>query len=49
MVFFSPRGGDEKKEKGSEKTPESQSNCEHEASGKNPKLAHLEINRGTAV
>lgn len=50
MVFFSPhRGGDEKKEKGGEKTSENQNSGEHETPGKNPKLAHLEVNRGTAV
>lgn len=47
--FLSHRSGDEKKEKGGEKTPENQNNCEHDTPGKNPKLAHLEINRGTAV
>ncbi|XP_059215779.1 rho guanine nucleotide exchange factor 33 [Centropristis striata] len=46
--LFKKKGGDEKKEKGGEKTPEKQ-NGEHETTGKNPKLVHLELNRGTAV
>ncbi|XP_068424993.1 rho guanine nucleotide exchange factor 33 [Clinocottus analis] len=45
--LFKKKSGDEKKEKGGEKTPEH--NGEHETPGKNPKLAQLEINRGTAV
>lgn len=48
-VLCSHRSGDEKKEKGGEKTPENQNNVEHETAGKTPKLVHLEINRGTAV
>lgn len=48
LLFLSNRSSDEKKDKGGEKTPENQ-NSEHETSGKNPKLVHLEINRGTAV
>ncbi|KAK2921643.1 hypothetical protein Q8A73_001128 [Channa argus] len=47
--LFKKKSSDEKKEKGGEKTPENQNNSEHEMSGKNPKLAHVEINRGTAV
>ncbi|XP_026165296.1 rho guanine nucleotide exchange factor 33 isoform X2 [Mastacembelus armatus] len=47
--LFKKKSSDEKKDKGGEKTPENQNNSEHETSGKNPKLAHLEINRGTAV
>nr|XP_020457478.1 rho guanine nucleotide exchange factor 33 [Monopterus albus] len=48
--LFKKKSGDEKKEKGCEKAPENHNNSEHqETSGKNPKLAHLEINRGTAV
>ncbi|KAG7228486.1 hypothetical protein INR49_007659 [Caranx melampygus] len=47
--LFKKKSSDEKKEKGGEKTPESQNNIEQETSGKNPKLVHLEINRGTAV
>ncbi|XP_038593836.1 rho guanine nucleotide exchange factor 33 isoform X3 [Micropterus salmoides] len=47
--LFRKKGGDEKKEKGGEKTPENQNNGEHESPGKTPKLVHLEINRGTAV
>lgn len=43
------RGGDDKKDKGGDKTPEHQASGEHEASGKNPKLGHMELNRGTAV
>ncbi|XP_018517182.1 LOW QUALITY PROTEIN: rho guanine nucleotide exchange factor 33 [Lates calcarifer] len=46
--LFKKKSSDEKKDKGGEKTPENQ-NSEHETSGKNPKLVHLEINRGTAV
>lgn len=40
--LFKKKNSDEKKEKGCEKTPESQN-------GEPPKLVHLEINRGTAV
>ncbi|XP_039995640.1 rho guanine nucleotide exchange factor 33 [Xiphias gladius] len=47
--LFKKKSGDEKKEKGGEKTQENQNSGEHETLGKNPKLAHLEINRGTAV
>ncbi|XP_053189256.1 rho guanine nucleotide exchange factor 33 [Scomber japonicus] len=47
--LFKKKSGDEKKEKGGEKTPENQNNCDHDTSGKNPKLVHLDINRGTAV
>ncbi|XP_026209408.1 rho guanine nucleotide exchange factor 33 isoform X2 [Anabas testudineus] len=47
--LFKKKSSDEKKEKGAEKTSENQSNSEHETSGKNPKLVHVEINRGTAV
>ncbi|XP_076599547.1 rho guanine nucleotide exchange factor 33 isoform X1 [Chaetodon auriga] len=47
--LFKKKSGDEKKEKGGEKTTENQNNGEHETPGKNPKLVHLEINRGTAV
>nr|XP_046258918.1 rho guanine nucleotide exchange factor 33 [Scatophagus argus] len=47
--LFKKKSGDEKKEKGGEKTPENQNTGEHETPGKNPKLVHLEINRGTAV
>ncbi|XP_070697148.1 rho guanine nucleotide exchange factor 33 isoform X2 [Pempheris klunzingeri] len=47
--LFKKKSGDEKKEKGGEKTPENQNSCEHDTPGKNPKLVHLEINRGTAV
>ncbi|XP_040905220.1 rho guanine nucleotide exchange factor 33 [Toxotes jaculatrix] len=47
--LFKKKSGDEKKEKGGEKTSENQNNGEHETLGKNPKLVHLEINRGTAV
>ncbi|XP_030298029.1 rho guanine nucleotide exchange factor 33 isoform X2 [Sparus aurata] len=45
--LFKKKSGDEKKEKGGEKTPEKQNNGD--ASGKNPTLVHLEMNRGTAV
>ncbi|XP_029305830.1 rho guanine nucleotide exchange factor 33 isoform X1 [Cottoperca gobio] len=45
--LFKKKSSDEKKEKG-EKT-ENQNNGEHETPGKNPKLVHLEVNRGTAV
>lgn len=48
-VFVPNRGADDKKEKGGDKTPEHQAGGEHEASAKTPKLAHLELNRGTAV
>ncbi len=48
-TLYSNRSSDEKKEKGGEKTPEHQNSGEHETAGKNPKLVHLEINRGTAV
>lgn len=48
-LFVLDRGSDEKKEKGGDKTPEHQNSGEHEASGKTPKLAHMELNRGTAV
>ncbi|KAK9541166.1 hypothetical protein VZT92_001231 [Zoarces viviparus] len=47
--LFKKKSSDEKREKGGEKTPEKQNNGEHETPGRNPKLAHLEINRGTAV
>ncbi|XP_023271493.1 rho guanine nucleotide exchange factor 33 isoform X1 [Seriola lalandi dorsalis] len=47
--LFKKKSSDEKKEKGGEKTPENHNNSEHDTSGKNPKLVHLEINRGTAV
>ncbi|XP_041804093.1 rho guanine nucleotide exchange factor 33 [Chelmon rostratus] len=47
--LFKKKSSDEKKEKGGEKTTENQNNGEHDAPGKNPKLVHLEINRGTAV
>ncbi|XP_044070879.1 rho guanine nucleotide exchange factor 33 isoform X2 [Siniperca chuatsi] len=47
--LFKKKSGDEKKEKGGEKAPEIPNNGEHETPGKNPKLVHLEINRGTAV
>ncbi|KAM4607226.1 rho guanine nucleotide exchange factor 33 isoform 2-T2 [Polymixia lowei] len=46
--LFKKKGGEEKKEKGSDKS-ESQNNSDHEATGKTPRLAHLEIDRGTAV
>lgn len=49
LLFCPHRGGDDKKEKGGDKTPEHQASGEHEASGKTPKLAHMELNRGTAV
>ncbi|XP_042358714.1 rho guanine nucleotide exchange factor 33 [Plectropomus leopardus] len=47
--LFKKKSSDEKKEKGGEKTPEHHNNSEPEAPGKNPKLAHLDLNRGTAV
>ncbi|CAK6960759.1 rho guanine nucleotide exchange factor 33 [Scomber scombrus] len=47
--LFKKKSGDEKKEKGGEKTPENQNNSDHDTTGKNPKLVHLDINRGTAV
>lgn len=47
LAFLSHRSGDDKKDKASEKT-DNQNNSEHDT-GKNPKLVHLEINRGTAV
>ncbi|KAM7408380.1 hypothetical protein PAMA_002210 [Pampus argenteus] len=47
--LFKKKSGDEKKEKGGEKLPENHNNADHDMSGKNPKLVHLEINRGTAV
>ncbi|XP_006784033.1 rho guanine nucleotide exchange factor 33 [Neolamprologus brichardi] len=47
--LFKKKTSDEKKEKGGEKTPESQNNGEYESPGKNPKLIQLEMNRGTAV
>ncbi|KAK2824550.1 hypothetical protein Q5P01_021725 [Channa striata] len=47
--LFKKKSSDEKKEKGGEKTPENHNHSEHEPSGKNPKLVHVEINRGTAV
>ncbi|XP_029031282.1 rho guanine nucleotide exchange factor 33 isoform X2 [Betta splendens] len=47
--LFKKKGSDEKKDKGGEKTPEHQNSSEHEASGNNPKLVHVEVNRGTAV
>lgn len=51
MIIFCllNRTGDEKKEKGGEKSLENQNNAEHETVGKPPKLVHLEMNRGTAV
>lgn len=50
-LFFSLlfRSGDEKKEKAGEKTSENQNNGEQETPGKNFKLVHVELNRGTAV
>ncbi|CAJ1066713.1 rho guanine nucleotide exchange factor 33 [Xyrichtys novacula] len=47
--LFKKKSGDEKKDKGGDKTPENQNHSEPETPGKNPKLVHLEINRGTAV
>ncbi|XP_069394860.1 rho guanine nucleotide exchange factor 33 isoform X1 [Paralichthys olivaceus] len=47
--LFKKKSSDEKKDKGGEKTPENQNAGDHETSGKNSKLVHLEINRGTAV
>ncbi|XP_041645859.1 rho guanine nucleotide exchange factor 33 isoform X2 [Cheilinus undulatus] len=47
--LFKKKSSDEKKDKGGEKTPENQNSGEHETPGKTPKLAHLDINRGTAV
>ncbi|XP_040035416.2 rho guanine nucleotide exchange factor 33 isoform X1 [Gasterosteus aculeatus] len=47
--LFKKKSSDEKKEKGGEKTSEKPNSAEHETQGKNPKLAHLEVNRGTAV
>ncbi|XP_069000121.1 rho guanine nucleotide exchange factor 33 [Embiotoca jacksoni] len=47
--LFKKKTGDEKKEKGGNKSSESQNSCEHETPGKNPKLVNLDINRGTAV
>ncbi|KAM6915806.1 uncharacterized protein arhgef33 [Xenentodon cancila] len=47
--LFKKKTGDEKKEKGGEKTPETQNSGEHETPGKNPKLLHSEMTRGTAV
>ncbi|XP_074503264.1 rho guanine nucleotide exchange factor 33 [Sebastes fasciatus] len=47
--LFKKKSGDEKKEKGGEKSAENQNNGEHETPGKNTKLVHVEINRGTAV
>ncbi|XP_049927726.1 rho guanine nucleotide exchange factor 33 [Epinephelus moara] len=47
--LFKKKSTDEKKERGGEKTPDNQNNGEHETPGKNPKLTHLELNRGTAV
>uniref|UniRef100_A0A3Q3AZA8 Rho guanine nucleotide exchange factor 33 n=2 Tax=Kryptolebias marmoratus TaxID=37003 RepID=A0A3Q3AZA8_KRYMA len=47
--LFKKKTGEEKKERGGEKTPENQTNAEHETAGKHPKLVHLEMNRGTAV
>ncbi|XP_030603316.1 rho guanine nucleotide exchange factor 33 isoform X2 [Archocentrus centrarchus] len=47
--LFKKKTGDEKKEKGGEKTPENLNNGEYETPGKNPKLVQLEMNRGTAV
>ncbi|XP_061600916.1 rho guanine nucleotide exchange factor 33 isoform X3 [Cololabis saira] len=46
--LFKKKTGDEKKEKG-DKMPETQNNVEHETAGKNPKLLHSEMTRGTAV
>ncbi|KAF6725631.1 Rho guanine nucleotide exchange factor 33 [Oryzias melastigma] len=45
--LFKKKSGDERK--AGEKTPEHQTSGEHDTPGKNPKLIHLEINRGTAV
>uniref|UniRef100_A0A8D3E8M7 DH domain-containing protein n=2 Tax=Scophthalmus maximus TaxID=52904 RepID=A0A8D3E8M7_SCOMX len=47
--LFKKKSGDEKKDKAGEKTPENQNGGEHDTPGKNPRLVHLEINRGTAV
>ncbi|XP_071385717.1 rho guanine nucleotide exchange factor 33 [Centroberyx affinis] len=47
--LFKKKSGDEKKEKGGEKTSENQNGSDQETPGKTPKLAHLEIDRGTAV
>ncbi|XP_013873031.1 rho guanine nucleotide exchange factor 33 isoform X2 [Austrofundulus limnaeus] len=47
--LFKKKTGDEKREKGGEKSRENQNNAEHETVGKTPKLVHLELNRGTAV
>ncbi|XP_034538200.1 rho guanine nucleotide exchange factor 33 [Notolabrus celidotus] len=47
--LFKKKSSDEKKDKGGEKSVDNQNNSEPETSGKNPKLVHLEINRGTAV
>ncbi|XP_008290414.1 rho guanine nucleotide exchange factor 33 isoform X2 [Stegastes partitus] len=44
--LFKKKTGDDKKDKGGEKTPEHQNNGDHE---KSSKAAHLDINRGTAV
>lgn len=45
--FYSHRGGDEKKDKSGEKTPENQNSGEHDTAVKTAK--HLEMNHGTAV
>ncbi|XP_028280104.1 rho guanine nucleotide exchange factor 33 [Parambassis ranga] len=47
--LFKKKTGDEKKEKAGEKTSENQNNGEQETPGKNFKLVHVELNRGTAV
>lgn len=47
VLFYSHRGGDEKKDKTGEKTPENQNSGEHDAVVKTSK--HLEMNHGTAV
>ncbi|TNM99482.1 hypothetical protein fugu_012515 [Takifugu bimaculatus] len=45
--LFKKKGGDEKKDKSGEKTPENQNSGEHDAVVKTAK--HLEMNHGTAV
>ncbi|XP_037322398.2 rho guanine nucleotide exchange factor 33 isoform X2 [Pungitius pungitius] len=47
--LFKKKSSDEKKEKGVEKSSEKPNVAEPETPGRNPKLAHLELNRGTAV
>lgn len=47
LFFYPHRGGDEKKDKSGEKTPENQNSGEHDAVVKASK--HLEMNHGTAV